>query len=141
MAAHESIIAHSELPMHSSRSFGFLMAVVFVLIGLLPLMKGMEVRWWAVAAALVLALCAGFAPALLSWPNLLWFRLGLALAKITTPVVMGILFFFLITPIAVVGRLSRRNPLRLRFNRNAQSYWITRDAETEFKASGMKYQF
>jgi hypothetical protein len=141
MAAHETLKEFRELPLPSPRSFGFVMAGFFAIVGLLPLWRGVDPQWWGLGVAMALALCATVSPQALALPNRLWFRFGLLLAKVTTPIVMGVLFYLLITPVAVVGRLLGRDPLRLRLDPKAKSYWVSREAGTEFKPEGMKYQF
>jgi hypothetical protein len=71
----------------------------------------------------------------------LWFRLSLLLAKVTTPVIMAVLFYVLITPVAIVGRLLGRDPLRLRLDPAAKSYWLPRESHAQFTGEGMKHQF
>ena len=110
----------------SDRSFGLTFAVVFLIIALLPLRHHLPVRWWAVALAVAFALAAFLAPRLLAPLNRLWARFGDLLHKITTPLVMGLLFFGALTPVASILRLSGKDPLRLKRDSKAASYWIER---------------
>ena len=87
---------------------------------------GGAIRLWALIAAGVFAAAGLFAPALL-WPlNRVWFLFGMALHKVVNPVVMGLLFYATITPMALVMRLMGKDPLRRRFDPAAKSYWIER---------------
>ena len=77
-----------------------------------------------VAAAFLAA--ALFRPALLAPLNRLWSRFGLLLGRVTNPIIMGLVFFLLITPMALILRLRGNDPLRLRLALHAKSYWIER---------------
>jgi len=59
--------------------------------------------------------------------NDLWFKLGMLLGNIVSPVVLGFIFFLLITPISVIGKIFKRNPLKINLDKNIKTYWITRD--------------
>jgi hypothetical protein len=76
--------------------------------------------------AVLLYLLAWLWPRALHVPNLLWIRIGLLLHKITNPVVTGVLFWGVFTPMGLLMRATGRDPLRLRFDRSAKSYWIDR---------------
>jgi hypothetical protein len=110
----------------SDRAFGLTFAGVLVLVALWPLWRGASVRPWALAVAggfLVVALAR---PALLAPLNRAWIRLGLALQQIVNPIVMGIIFYGVFTPMGVVMRWAGRDALRLRRDPRAATYWIER---------------
>jgi hypothetical protein len=110
----------------SDRSFGFTIAGVLALLGVAGLLAGKAAIFWLVAA-FVLAVLAVCAPGLLAPFNRLWLKLGTALYRIVNPLVMAVLFFALITPMALLLRLIGRRPLRLRWEPEARSYWLARD--------------
>jgi hypothetical protein len=124
--AHEDLAREQHVEGSSDRTFGLAIAVVFLLVALAPLRHGHALRWWALAVAVVLALIALVKPALLATPNRLWMKLGLLLGKVVSPIALGILFYGVLTPLAVVIRLTGQDPLRLKLDPNAGSYWITR---------------
>ena len=110
----------------SERAFGLVFAGVFLLVALWPLFERAPPRTWAIAVAAVFALCAGLAPRLLALPNRLWFRFGELLHRIVSPIALGVIFFGVITPFALVMRLFRRDEL-LRHKRSARpTYWVRR---------------
>jgi hypothetical protein len=111
----------------SDRSFGLLFAAVFAGICAVPLLSGRPPRFWALAPAALFLAVALLHPIWLKPLNLLWFQFGKLLHRIVTPIVLGVMFFATFTPIAVVSRALGRDPLRLRFDRAAASYWILRD--------------
>ena len=102
------------------------MAVVFTVIGVWPLLSEGPPRWWALIAAALFCGLAFLRPALLAPLNRLWFKFGLLLNKITSPLIMGLLFYGVITPYAYILRWSGKDLLRLRFDPSADSYWIER---------------
>lgn len=124
----------------SERSFGIVFAVVFVLIGLWPLKAGGDVRLWALGLAAAFLLVALVAPRLLKPLNLIWFKFGLLLHKIMTPLVMGLLFFLTVTPVGMLMRATGKDPMRLKRDPTAASYWINRDPPGP-KPDSMKNQF
>jgi hypothetical protein len=115
-----------EVPMGSDRSFGFVFASVFALISVQPLASGHEVRWWALTVAAVILAVALLNPKRLNRFNRLWFQFGTVLHRLVTPIVLGLMFFVTFTPIALVARALGRDPLRLRLDPAATSYWIIR---------------
>jgi len=66
-------------------------------------------------------------PTLLTGLNKLWIKLGLLLGKVVSPIALGILFYIIITPIGLLIRINGKDPLRLKFDPNAKSYWIPRE--------------
>jgi hypothetical protein len=98
----------------------------FLLLGLWPLRKGGPVRWWAVAIGLALVAIVLLRPAVLHPLNLAWAQLSLLLARVMNRVMVGLLFFVAITPLALILRLLGKDPLRLRFDPAASSYWLQR---------------
>ena len=124
--AHEDLTREQYVEGSSDRSFGLVFAAVFGLIALGPLRHGHAPRWWASALAGVFALVALRRPALLATPNRLWTKLGVLLGKVVSPIALGILFYGVVTPLAVVIRLTGKDPLRLKLDPAAESYWIVR---------------
>lgn len=126
VASHERLSAEEEVRSGSDRSFGIVFAVVFTLIALFPLLHGGSIRLWALAIAAVFAVLAYLWPALLAPLNRLWFRFGLLLHKIVNPVVLGLMFFVIITPIAAITRLFGGKLLSLGYDKSLPSYWQRR---------------
>ena len=123
---HESYERSEDVHGSSDRSFGIVFAVVFCVIGLLPLAFGGGARLWSLGVGVAFLLVAVVAPAVLAPLNRLWLRFGLLLHRIVSPLVLGIMFFVVITPMALVMRALGKDLLRLRFDRAAASYWIDR---------------
>jgi len=124
---HEELRREIEVEGSSNRSFGGVFTVVFLIIALFPLLKGEGPRVWALAASAAVAAVTLFRPSLLTVPNRLWMQFGLLLGKIVSPIVIGLLFYGVITPFGVVMRLAGKDPLRLKRDPGAATYWIKRD--------------
>lgn len=111
----------------SNRGFGLVMGGFFLVVALLPVASGGDVHWWSLAPAL------GFTTLALAWPralaplNRMWMRLGLLLHRLVNPVILGIVFYGVVTPTGLLMRALGKDPLRLRCDPNAGSYWIERD--------------
>jgi hypothetical protein len=110
----------------SERSFGLVFAGFFALMAVLRVWAGREWEWWAAAAVLMLVL-AFTVPAVLAPFNRIWYRFGMLLSRIFQPIVLGLLFFVTVTPLALIMRATGKDPLRLRFSKDLDSYWIVRD--------------
>ena len=111
----------------SDRAFGLVFTGVFLLIAAWPLIHLETLRWWAFAVATVFAVAALFKPALLTRPNKLWTQLGILLGNIVGPIALGVVFYGVVSPLGIILRLTGKDPLRLKFDRSANSYWIPRE--------------
>lgn len=123
---HESFNRVDAAAGSSDRAVGIVFAVVFLIIGVLPLAFGGTVRIWSLTVGAAFLAIAFLRPALLAPLNRLWTRFGLLLHKIVSPVVLGIMFFAVITPMGLIRRVLVKDPLRLRFDRQLRSYWVDR---------------
>jgi hypothetical protein len=94
--------------------------------------------WWG--AAITILVLALVAPNLLGPFNKAWHLFGLALSRITTPIIMGILFFLVVTPTGLIARILGKDPLKLRLDKATESYWIERQPPGPDPKS-MKQQF
>jgi len=121
----------------SKESFGVVFAIVFLLIGLYPLMSGLGVRMWALIVALLLLLSAYFVPKVLSIPNKLWFKFGMMLGNIIAPLIMAFVYFFTVFPIGLIMRLLGKDLLMQKIDKNLKSYWV----ERKEPVGSMKNQF
>jgi hypothetical protein len=126
LAIHESFARDDDTQDSSDRTFGLVMAGVFLVNALLPLLRGRPVRWWSLLAGAAFLLSSLLYPRSLGPLNRLWLKLGLVLHAIVNPVVMGLLFYSTVTPIGVLFRWLGKDPLRLRLDRDADTYWIER---------------
>ena len=120
----------------SNRSFGIVFFVVFLVVALYPLIKNGEIRLWSFVISLIF-LVLGILNSKILFPlNKLWFKFGILLGKIITPIIMGLTFFVIVTPIGIAMRLLGKDVLSLKYNKN-KTYWI----EKKLYKSKMKNQF
>jgi hypothetical protein len=125
---HEHTPRHtSQLQSSSDRSFGFVFAAVFLIVALYPLLHAGGIRIWALVVSGLFLLLAALVPKILAPANRAWTKFGLLLHNIVSPLALGILFFLVVTPTGLLMRLFGKDPLRLRFDPAADSYWIKRD--------------
>lgn len=117
---------HSEVEVGSNRSFGIVFFVVFLIIGLWPLISDNPVRIWSLSIAGAFLAVALVAPQILAPLNRLWFKFGMLLARIINPIVMLIIYVVTILPIGFLLRLGGKDLLRQKMDTDADSYWILR---------------
>ena len=123
---HEFATAHHEIETSSDRSFGFVFTGALSLLAAYLAWKGSA--WWPLPLppALVFLILALVQPRLLAPLNRAWTRLGLLLGVIVAPIVMGVIYFGLITPMALLARLLGKDFLRLKRDPAAATYWLQR---------------
>tara|TARA_B100001121_G_scaffold127123_1_gene111370 strand:- start:165 stop:548 length:384 start_codon:yes stop_codon:yes gene_type:complete len=120
----------------SNRSFGIVFFIVFLLIALYPLTYNEEIRIWSIIISLIFLILGLLNSKILAPLNKLWFKFGIFIGKIISPLIMVIIFFLVVTPIGLIMRLLGKDILNLKYN-NSQSYWI----EKKGPKSKMKNQF
>ena len=125
-----------EIKIGSNRSFGIVFFVVFLLIAIYPLLKGSDLRFWSLIISFIFLVLGLTKSNLLTPLNKLWFKFGLFLGKIISPLIMGFIFFAVVTPIGIIMRLLGKDLLNLKYNKK-KSYWI----EKTGPKSKMKNQF
>ena len=125
-----------DIKVGSNKSFGIVFFIVFLLISLYPLLNDENIRFWSLVISVIFLILGIFNSSLLLPLNKLWFKFGIILGKIISPVVMGIIFFFVVTPIGLIMRILGKDLLNLRYNNN-KSYWIKKNGPK----SKMKNQF
>lgn len=123
---HETFEREETVKGSSDRGFGLVFAAVFAVIGLWPLIHATLPRWWSLGIAAAFLAVSLIRPALLAPLNRLWMRFGLLLHRIVNPIVMGLLFYVVLTPFGLVLRLLGKDPLRRGFDAAAATYWIQR---------------
>jgi len=124
-AAHENL-DRDDVKVASERSFGLVFAGVFALIAIWPFVWGRDLRYWALAVAVVFLGTALIQPRVLRPLNLLWFKFGQVLHHFVNPLVMGLIFFLGIVPTALIMRIRGRDPLRLDRTGASGTNWVER---------------
>ncbi len=121
----------------SNRSFGILFFIVFLAISLWPLISQEALRLWALILSLIFLILGVLNSKALTPLNIIWIKFGIFLGNIVSPVVMGVIFFMVITPIGLIMRLLGKDLLKIKKGESMLTYWI----EREKKADTMKRQF
>ena len=121
----------------SNRNFGLVFFVFFLIIGLWPLLGTNEIRYWSIFFSIIFFLLGITNSKLLNPLNKIWFNFGILLGKMISPLVMGIIFFLVVTPIGVIMRVFGKDILSLKYNKKDKSYWIEKNGPK----SKMKNQF
>ena len=125
-----------DVKISSNKSFGIVFFVVFLIIGLFPLINDQEIKIWSILTSLIFLILGLINSKILTPLNKVWFKFGIFLGKIISPIIMGIIFFLVVTPIAFLMRMLNKDLLNLKFNKKS-SYWI----EKTDPKSTMKNQF
>ena len=125
-----------EIKISSNRSFGIVFFGVFLLVSFYPLINHENIRYWSLFVSLIFLILGLLNSRLLTPLNRIWFKFGILLSKIISPLVMGVIFFLVVTPIGFLMKMLKKDLLNLKFNKN-KSYWI----EKNEPKSKMKNQF
>ena len=115
----------------SPKSFGIVFTLAFFIIGLHPLISGREPRFWALVLGFVVLIITLIKPTLFDKPNYWWFRFGMLLSIVISPLIMGIVYCLTVVPTALFLRLIKRDPLRMQIDGAAKSYWIEREDDPQ----------
>ncbi len=124
---HETLASFRTIEASSNRKFGLTIGAALFALGLLPVVHHRAPHWWLLVVAVAFFLAGAVFPAVLTGANRAWFRLGLALNIIVSPIVMGALFFGAVTPVGWYLRKKGEDILALRSDPEASTYWIARD--------------
>ena len=120
----------------SNRNFGIVFAIVFLIISLWPLLSQNEIRSWSLIVSIIF-LTLGLVNSKLLLPlNKIWFKFGIFLGNFIAPIVMGIIYFFVVTPTGLIMKMLGKDLLNLKKS-NKDSYWIKKDNSN----SSLKNQF
>ena len=126
----------NDIKISSNRSFGLVFFVVFLLISIYPFLHGQNLRFWSLIVAIIFLALGLLNSKILTPLNKVWFKFGLLLGSIVSPIIMSIIFFFVVTPISFVMKILGKDMLNLKRNNN-NTYWV----EKSGPKSKMKNQF
>ena len=126
-----------EIKISSNKSFGIVFFVIFLVVALWPLFNEGEIRIWSIVISIIFLFLGLINSKILTPLNKLWFRFGILLGNVFSPIVMGIIYFGVITPIGILMKLIGKDILNLKQNKKSSTYWIKK----EKVISNMKNQF
>ena len=127
---------NTKIKLPSNRSFGIVFFIVFFLVSLYPLINDKDIRVWSFILSLLFLLLGIKNSNILTPFNIMWLKFGLLLGKIVSPIIMGVVFFLVVTPTGFIMRLFKKDLLNLKYN-NFKSYWLNKKGPK----SKMKNQF
>lgn len=128
-------IRNNQISKKNNIIFGILFSSIFLIIGIYPLKSETSIRIWPIVLSVVFITITIIRPNLFTFINKLWIQFGILLGKIISPIVMGLVFFFVVTPIGILVRIFKKDVMGLK--RGGSSYWINR----EDKVQSMEKQF
>ena len=128
---------NSKIKISSNRNFGLVFFIIFLIVSLWPLTYGGSIRIWLVIISMVFLILGLMNSKMLTPLNLLWFKFGIILGAIVAPIVMGVVFFLVVTPIGFTMRIMGKDLLNKKPDKKKETYWINR----EKSAGSMKRQF
>ena len=127
---------NNKIKIGSNRSFGIVFSIVFLIIAIWPLLSGKEISYWLLIISVVFLILGLIKSKILTPLNKIWFKIGILLGNIVSPVVLGVIFFLVVTPTSIIMKILRKDLLNLK-NNNNNSYWI----EKNNQHNRMKNQF
>ena len=128
---------NNNIKISSNRSFGIVFFVVFLFIALYPITYSEDIRIWSLIISFIFIILGLLNSKILTPLNKLWFKFGVILGKIISPIIMGIIFFLVVTPIGLIMKVLGKDLLRLKYNKKDNTYWIEKNGPK----SKMKNQF
>ena len=128
---------NDSIKISSNRSFGIVFFVVFLFIALYPITYSEDIRIWSLIISFIFIILGLLNSKILTPLNKLWFKFGVILGKIISPIIMGIIFFLVVTPIGLIMKVLGKDLLRLKYNKKDNTYWIEKNGPK----SKMKNQF
>jgi hypothetical protein len=131
------IASHVSTEQSSEKAFGVVFSIVFLIVALYPLINSEGLHIWALVVSIIFFLLAFLAPKILVLPNKLWFKFGLLIGSIVTPIFMAFVYFVTALPTGLIMRLLGKDLLKQKLDKNAKSYWVKRSEPM----GSMKNQF
>ena len=125
-----------KIKISSNKSFGIVFFIVFLIISIYPIINDKEIRVWSIVVSIIFLIMGLRNSRYLTPLNIMWCKFGILLGNLISPIVMGLIFFTIVTPIGLFMRIFSKNFLNLKKN-NDNSYWV----KTNNQKSKMKNQF
>lgn len=122
----------------SNKSFAIVFAVVFIIIGIYPLLNNEDLRYWSIFVSLILIIL-GYKNSILLTPlNSIWFKFGLLLGRVIAPIVMGLIYFVVVYPTNLLLKIFKKNQMGIKYNKSINTYWVNANNNSN---NNMKDQF
>ena len=121
----------------SERNFGIVFGIFFLIICFYPVIQNKTINYWALFIAIIFFVLSFFLPKILVIPNKLWFKFGLFLGHLVSPLIMGLVFFVTVVPTSIIIKLLGKKLMLQKIDKNINTYWI----EKKEISNSMKNQF
>ena len=131
------MLIKSNIKISSNRNFGLVFFFIFLVVSIWPITHNESPRIWSAIISLAFLILVLTRSILLTPLNRLWTKFGIILGSIIAPIVMGVVFFLVITPIGLVMKIIGKDLLSIKYDKKKETYWVKRDKPT----STMKQQF
>jgi hypothetical protein len=118
-------LKNSNIKIGTNKSFGIVFFLFFLIVSIFPLFKDGNIRIWSFILSLIFLILGLINSEFLTPLNQLWFKVGLLLGKLISPIVMGLVFFIVVTPTGLIMKLLKKDILKLRKN-SSKTYWVER---------------
>tara|TARA_Y100000591_G_C21797857_1_gene680390 strand:- start:405 stop:812 length:408 start_codon:yes stop_codon:yes gene_type:complete len=126
----QDLRSHHSIESSNERSFGIVFAIFFAILSIYPVINKKDINLYLLILSIIILIIGIFKPSLLYYPNKIWFKFGIFLGKIVSPLVMGIIFFFTVTPTGIIMKLLRKDLLKKKFDVKVRTYWVKKNKYT-----------
>ena len=123
---------NKKIKMSSNRSFGLVFFAIFLIISIWPLLDDKDIRIWSLIVSLIFLILGILNSNLLKPFNKIWFKFGIFLGKIVSPIIMGLVYFLVVTPTGFIMRFLGKDLLKLKKNKN-NTYWLAKNYKSNMK--------
>ena len=123
---------NKKIKMSSNRSFGLVFFAIFLIISIWPLLDDKDIRIWSLIVSLIFLILGILNSNLLKPFNKIWFKFGIFLGKIVSPIIMGLVYFLVVTPTGFIMRFLGKDLLKLKKNKN-NTYWLAKNYKSSMK--------
>ena len=123
---------NKKIKISSNRSFGLLFFAIFLIISFWPLLDDKDIRIWSLIISLIFLILGILNSNTLKPLNKIWFKFGMFLGKIISPIIIGLVYFLVVTPTGFIMRFLGKDLLKLKKNKN-NTYWLTKNYKSSMK--------
>ena len=123
---------NKKIKMSSNRSFGLVFFAIFLIISIWPLLDDKDIRIWSLIISLIFLILGILNSNILKPFNKIWFKFGMFLGNIVSPIIIGLVYFLVVTPTGFIMRFLGKDLLKLKKNKN-NTYWVARNYKNSMK--------
>ena len=117
----------TNLKISSNKSFGIVFSIFFIIVFFFPFFKDESLNTWALIPSVIFLVLGLKNSKILTPLNIFWIKLGILIGKFVSPIIMGLVFFLVVTPIGIVLKIFKKDLLNLKYDQKRKTYWLNRD--------------